>query len=233
MNRAIAWKTAAAAVAAALACIAIAGCKSAPVILTLPAEPASWQAKPAGCARTAGDEIILSSGRIIANGFSWADSEIEFSVFDPGETPFAVTLYDSNYAQVREMNANKWFTVVKGKSVPLAQTIDTWPAIPVHVLMLGGDKALADKGMRAFGGIVTTEMKQSGDVKTPFETSFSENFKIGQWNTIRLVIQGGKITAWVNGEEGQSIQCDQHLGGPFGFEVLRGELRLKDIRLTR
>jgi len=232
MNRVSAWKMAAA-VAAAAVCIAVSGCKTTPVTVKLPAEPASWEAKPSGCARTSGDEIILTPGRIIASGFSWANSEIEFSVFDPGDTPFVVMLYDTIYGEVREKNAGKWFTVKDGKTVPLSQTIDTWPSIPVHALMLGGDRNLSDKGLRAFGGIITTEMRSTGDVKDRFEISFSESFKIGQWNTIRLVIRNGKITAWVNGEEGQSIQADQHAGGPFGFVLDRGELRLKDIRLSK
>jgi len=226
------WKRAAA-VAAMAACIIIAGCRTTPVTIELPAEPPSWEAKPIGCARTSGDEIILTSGRIIASGFSWANSEIEFSVFDPGDAAFVVMLYDTAYAKVRDLNEDKWFTVKDGKTVLLSQTIDTWPAIPVHALMLGGDKTLSDKGLRAFGGVVTTEMRPSGDVKDSFNISFSENFKIGEWNRIRLLIQNGKISTWVNGEEGQSIQTDRHAGGPLGFVVDKGELRLKDVRLGK
>ena len=216
---------------AGIALLAAAGCSTTSV--TLPAEPPLWDVKPAGCVKAAPPEIILGPGRLLAKDFAWANSEIEFKLFDPADAAFGIVFYDRNFATEREQNSRNWFTMVNGKTILVSKTIDTWPALRVHAMMVEGDQKLAEKGFRAFGGDFTLAMRPAGDPGQPATMTLADNFKINQWNQIRLVIQEGVITAYVNGQLGQSITTDRHLNGPFGFQVDRGQLRISNIRLKK
>ena len=217
----------------ALASIALlaAGCRTAEI--SLPSEPPLWEVKPAGCVKAASAEITLGPGRILAKDFFWANSEIEFKLFDPADTAFGIVFYDHNYNKERETHAGNWFSVVNGRSVPVSKTIDTWPALRVHTMMVEGDQKLAERGYRAFGGDFTIAMRPTGDPGQPATMTLADNFRINQWNQIRIVIQEGVVTAYVNGQRGQSITTDRHLNGLFGFQVDRGQLRISDIKLKK
>ena len=117
--------------------------------------------------------------------------------------------------------------------MPLSKSNNLWNVDRVHKLWLGGDRALLDKGCRALGGTITTELDSEGLPKNPPLESFAENFNINKWNQIRVRIREGLITVWVNGKEGRSRQSDRRLGGTFGFEVHTGRLRLANIRLKQ
>jgi len=210
---------------------AVAGCRSTEV--NLPAEPGAWKAEPPSCVKVAESQIIVGPGRIVAENFTWANSEIQFKLFDPSGASFTIAFYDASFAKLREANAGRWFRVVDGKRVPLSKTADSWRIDMVHALTLGGDQNLSSKGFRAFGGSVTTEIGSQGLPVNPPVVVLAENFKISEWNEVRIEVKEGLITVWLNGVMGQSVQTDRRLNGTFGFEVERGELKISNLRLER
>jgi len=219
-----------------LALVAASGCRSAFVML--PAEPPEWKAEPAGCVTVGENEqqaqlVLAGPGKISPRAFTWANSEIRFRVFDPPGTQFNLVFYDTNYARIRKTNASKWFELGDRRAVSLEKD-PSLANYAVHTLWLGGDDRLAAGGVRAFGGTVTLKMDIIG-LPRPGQPSviLSEAFKIGQWNEIRIRVQQGEITVWINGERGKSIQCDPSVNGPFAFEASRGTVRLADIKLTK
>jgi len=211
---------------------ATAGCSGANV--AVPQSMFRWRAEPASCAViTQSGETVIGPGRLTAQGFTWANSEIEFRIFDPGASRFVVAFYDETFAQTRRKNAKAWFEIGDNRTVPLSKSESIRNLDRVHQLWLSGDQQLIQKGRRALGGDVSTEVGPLGFQEKRPMGIFSENFRIGKWNHIRIRICEGVITVWVNGEEGHSVATDPRLNGPFGFEVVSGRLELSNIKLTR
>jgi len=211
--------------------LAAAGCNSG--LIVLPAEPPQWTAKPARCVTVAGSEIHVQPGRLSPSGFTWANSEIQFKVFESSASPFKLVFYDTAYGAVRKANASKWFNLGDRRAVSMADD-PSMAVYPVHALWLGGDGQLTEKGVRAFGGTVTVKMDPTGLPRADQPSVvLSEAVKIGQWNEIRIRIEQGAITVWVNGERGLSIPGEATIDGPFAIEVHRGTLKLSDIKLTK
>jgi len=209
--------------------LALAGCTSHRV--RLPADPVNWNAYPVDCVSTTAGEVAITPGRVVAADFRWDNSEIEFEVFDPGNAGLTVAFYDENFARVRRKYARNWFERVGDQVVRLSEQGRFWKISRVHSLELGGDQALLDEGYRVVVGSITTQIGPRGMPREERLAVFGENFKINDWNRIRIRIREGTITVWVNGDEGPSVQADRRLGGAFGFEVRSGRLRLADIRL--
>jgi len=207
-----------------------AGCRSAQV--HLPAEPDRWQAYPGDCAEVLLDfEVVVNQGRIVAKDFAWANSEIEFKVFDPGNASFVIAFYDDNFAKARRKAVRASFDMVNGKRVPMLKSRNLWQLDRVHSFGLGGDQELVNSGYRTLAGAVTTEVDPAGLDDKKVYVVMAEDFKINNWNHIRIRVREGVITVWVNARKGEDIQTDRRLGGTFGFESVTGRLRLADIRL--
>lgn len=210
--------------------LAVSGCRTATV--HLPGEGGTWTADPGKCTRVdETGEIVITPGRLVAKDFTWARGDIEFKLYDPGNSRFSIAFYDDNFAKVREANSNRWFVIVDGKPVPISKSDEKWKLHRVHALQLGGEQSLIDKGYRALGGPATTVVGPYGLArKTPWVT-VSESFKIGAWNHIRITVIEGLMTVWVNGRQGESTQTDRQLNGELAFEVFTGHIRLSDVRL--
>ena|GEM_PF-3357539 len=210
--------------------LAASGCTSHQV--RLPADPVNWNAYPVDCVSTNdGPEVVITPGRVVAEDFVWDNSEIEFDLFDPGSAGSRIAFYDDNFAKIRRKHARNWFEQVPDQR--LSEPGRFWKISRVHSLEFGGDKTLLDEGYRVVVGSITTEIGPQGMPEKEWLVVFGENFKINDWNHIRIRIQEGTITVWINGEEGPSVQADGRLGGAFGFEVRSGRLRLTGIRLRQ
>jgi len=210
---------------------ALAGCTG--TSISVPDSTIKWRAEPGSCMKVAGNgEITIREGSVRAHDFTWANSEIQFRIFDPGASMFLVAFCDDTFAQTRRSNAKVWFEIDRNRNVPLNQSGGIRNLDRVHELWLSGDQDLIQKGRRALGGHVSSEVGPLGFQEARLMGIFSENFRIGRWNEVRIRVREGIITVWVNGEEGRSVPTDARLNGPFGFEIISGQLKLADIRLA-
>jgi hypothetical protein len=227
-----------------LIALAAAGCRTATI--QLPGDVATWTADPGKCItinEADGTTTIAALGRsgpqaapmarLVAKDFRWAGGEIEFKMYDPGNIDFAIAFYDDNFAKVRESNAGNWVVIEDGKPVPISRSANKWQVHRMHALEFGGEDALIEKGYRALGGPVAKTLGPLGLASEEPWAIVSENFKIGTWNHIRLTVDEGLITMWVNGLQGESVQTDRRLDGDLAFEVFSGEIKLKDVRTRR
>lgn len=225
-----------------LALLASAGCRTTESI-TLPATPSQWRATlPSSVEAGPGTEVVISAPdtaaaqgpvRLVAGGFTWANSEIEFKLYDPGQSEFNIAFYDQTFLKVRHANASRWFETSNQRALPMSKSANLWQLDRVHELWLGGEQPLLDKGYYALGGFITIDMGNRGVPKNQPAAVFSESFKMKEWNDIRVRFRDGKLTVWVNGDESQTVQTDRRLDGEFGFEVYTGKIRLSDIKLRK
>ena len=227
-----------------LIALAAAGCRTATI--QLPGEGGTWTADPGKCttineadgtitivALGRGESQSAPMARLAAKDFRWAGGEIEFKMYDPGNIDFAIAFYDDNLAKLREANADNWYVIEDDRPVPISRSANKWRLHRMHALEFGGEDALIEKGYRALGGPVTKKLGSLGLASEETWAIVSENFKIGTWNHIRLTVDEGVITMWVNDLQGESVQTDRRLDGHFAFEVFTGEIKLKDVRTRR
>ncbi|MBM3882517.1 MAG: DUF1080 domain-containing protein [Verrucomicrobia bacterium] len=91
-----------------------------------------------------------------------------------------------------------------------------------HGLKIDGDAARKiDSQGSAFTGRIQGVRKISGNEKP-----------VGEWNRYEIVLDGPKLTVWINGEKvNEAHDCDV-LAGPVGIQSEGGEIHFRKLELT-
>lgn len=55
----------------------------------------------------------------------------------------------------------------------------------------------------------------------------------GEWNHVVVLVQGGKVTTWFNGQRVNEAHDAEILAGPVGLQSEGGEVHFRNVRITR
>ncbi len=121
------------------------------------------------------------------------------------------------------------FLRINGQPRPLPRCIecqlksgDAGDLYGFHGMRINGDPARRKEGdLKDLGGKYIGVKKVLGNENPP-----------GQWNTYQLVLNGGKLTVWVNGKKlNQAFDCEV-ISGPIGLQSEGGEIHFRNVLLT-
>lgn len=215
------WRLAALCVVA----LAFAGCHRGLVIQGMPGR---WIVHEGGFELRDDGTVAVRKGCLATEGLRWNGQRVSFSIHEDPQTPWAVYLFDENFAAARSRALRDVLTVENGHLIRRADKArGRWIASIVIRLVPVRPKGAQRTGLLARAVVSLGPSAIVGQID---EFPLAANLARGQWNRIDLDFSRGFGRCFVNGEPGGGFRYDPRVDGGIGFHVGRGApLLIKDF----
>jgi len=219
-----------------LVTLALAGCNSAPTKKGFEFDNSGWGG--AGVkyeADPAQEAFKVQSGLLLNRDFRWADSEFSFDFFDTPDVKWTLVLLDSVFLEARRKDLHDTWIKTAPKKFELGKDLgpaQLWVFDRVAEMKFRRDrKGASYKVLDAWWYPRIRDEGRQADIR--LKLVYDVRLRRNSWNTFRAKITRGKLTYWVNGEQGKDpFEIDRRANGRLGIFVQPGvPLRLRNVRL--